>query len=498
MSLNISKSGYCRAVQCPKMQWLKKYRSEEFDESVMNQSVLENGHKVGKLAMGLLGEYVEVPFDEELDNMINCTNELIAKGTPIITEASFAYNGLFCSVDILKNLGSNCAEIYEVKSSTSVHDIYYDDAAYQNYVLEKCGFDVKKVCLVHINNQYIRHGEIELDKLFIIEDITEDVKEKFDETEEYIGYIKQYMQQTDEPACPIFVNCFENKKRGIHDCGFFRYCTRDLPKPNVFDIGGMYNKTKLNYYNQGIVSFEDLADVKDINPKYLLQVKHEIHDLPDHIDKNKIKSFMNSLTYPLYFLDFESVNPAIPFYDDSKPYSQIVFQYSLHYIENEGGELKHKEYLAYPDKDPRKKFAEQLCKDIPENACVLVYNSTFEKTRIKELSKLFPDLAERLMNINEHIKDLMVIFRDNSYYTKAMQGSYSIKYVLPALFPDDPDLDYHNLDGVQNGTEASAAFMKMYEIKSAEEMKALRQQLLKYCGLDTFAMVKIWQKLNEI
>ena len=459
----------------------------------MNQNVLENGHEVGKLAMGLLGEYVEVPFDEKLDNMIKYTNDLITKGTPIITEASFSYNRLFCSVDILRNLGDNCVEIYEVKSSTSIHDIYYDDASYQNYVLEKCGFDVKKVCLVYINNEYVRHGKIELDKLFIIEDITENVKVKYNEIDEYITYLEKYMEQTDEPACPISMNCFKP-----YDCGFFKYCTRDLPKPNVFDIAGMSNKIKLSYYDKGIVSFEDLIKLKSLNEKYLLQIEHELYEIPDHINKNSIQSFMSSLTYPLYFLDFESINPAIPVYDNSKPYSQIVFQYSLHYIENEGGELRHKEYLACPDEDPRRIFAEQLCKDIPENACVLVYNSTFEKTRIKELSKLFPDLAPKLLNINEQIKDLMVIFRDKSYYTKAMNGSYSIKYVLPALFPDDSTLDYHNLDGVQNGTEASAAFISMSKMNSSEEIQQLRQQLLQYCGLDTFAMVKIWQKLNQL
>lgn len=174
-----------------------------------------------------------------------------------------------------------------------------------------------------------------------------------------------------------------------------------------------------------------------------------------------------------------------------------MFQYSLHYIEHEGGELKHTEFLAYPGADPRRALAEQLCKDIPKGVCTTAYNMGFEKGRIKGLAEIFPDLADHLMDIHDHIEDLMIPFQKKYYYTKAMQGSYSIKYVLPALFPDDPTLDYHNLEGVHNGSEASATFKKMANMDKPE-LETYRKYLLKYCGLDTFAMVKVWEKLNEV
>ena len=170
MSLNLSKSKYCSAVQCPKMLWLKKNKPEEFDESVMNQTVLDNGNKVGDLAMGMFGDFVEVPFGD-FGGMITKTKELIDAGEKIIAEASFAYDGLFCSVDILKNLGGNKVELYEVKSSTEIKEIYLDDVAYQRYVLAMLGYDVVKVCLIYINNNYVRHGELNLDELFNIEDV---------------------------------------------------------------------------------------------------------------------------------------------------------------------------------------------------------------------------------------------------------------------------------------------------------------------------------------
>ena len=165
--MNLSKSKYCSGVQCPKMLWLKKNKPEEFDESVMNQAVLETGSEVGDLAMGLFGDYVEVPYGD-LGEMIQKTKELLDAGTPIIAEASFSYEGLFCSVDILKNLGDYRVELYEVKSSTEAKPIYHQDVAYQVYVLTKLGYTVEKACLVHINNQYVRHGELDLQQLFTV------------------------------------------------------------------------------------------------------------------------------------------------------------------------------------------------------------------------------------------------------------------------------------------------------------------------------------------
>ena len=141
-------------------------------------------------------------------------------------------------------------------------------------------------------------------------------------------------------------------------------------------------------------------------------------------------------------------------------------------------------------------MAEQLCLDIPRDVCVLAYNMSFEKGRIKALAELYPDLADHLMNIHDHIQDLMVPFQKKQYYTRAMQGSYSIKYVLPALFPEDPSLDYHSLEGVHNGTEASDTFARMGDMEP-EALDEARHNLLKYCGLDTYAMVKVWQKLKE-
>ena len=196
-------------------------------------------------------------------------------------------------------------------------------------------------------------------------------------------------------------------------------------------------------------------------------------------------------------LDFETVMPAVPKYIGTKPYAQIPFQYSLHYIEQEGGELMHREFLAEPGSDPRRAIAERLCEDIPIDVCVTAYNKSFECTRLKELAETFPDLAEHLLSIRDHIVDLLVPFQSGWYYNRAMGGSFSIKSVLPAIFPDDPDLDYHNLEGVHNGSEAMNEFAAM-ERMTPQERESTRQNLLKYCELDTYAMVKVWEELVRV
>ena len=489
--LYLSKSKYCSAVQCPKMLWLFKHQPDAFDDSVLNQAVLDQGSEVGDLAMGLFGDYVEVPYGD-LGDMIRTTTDLINAQTQIIAEASFSFNGLFCSVDILLNHGNKRVSIVEVKSSTEVKDIYYHDVAYQVYVLSGLGYTVDKAYLAHINNAYVRHGELDLQQLFHVEDLTSETAILQSDVKERIRFLEEYMKQNDEPVCALGEQCF-----APYDCGFFGFCGRDLPTPNIFDVSGMQTRTKLANYRKGIISFADIEREGILKQDKMMQITHELHDLPPSIEKKEISAFLSKLTFPLYFLDFESFNSAVPLFDDSSPYEQIVFQYSLHYIEREGGELKHSEFLAEAGGDPRRDVAEHLCKDIPLDVTTLAYNMSFEKGRIKRLAALYPDLADHLMNIHDHIVDLMVPFQKRQYYLRAMEGSYSIKYVLPALFPDDPSLDYHNLEGVHNGGEASETFAKMASMEP-EELEASRQNLLKYCGLDTFAMVKIWEKLKEV
>ena len=489
----LSKSRYCQCVQCEKIFWLNKYKQDE--EAGEDKTVLfENGRKVGELAKGLFGDYEDIEFDLNLTNMIEKTNDLLPNKPNIITEASFTYDNNFCSVDILKN-DTDGVEIYEVKSSTGVKDIYLDDASYQYYVLSNLGLNVKKVAIVHINNKYIKEGELDLSQLFTINDITDIAKQKQNEIRRNIERINEFMEAHDkdnEPIKEIGMQCYEP-----YHCDFWQYCTRDLPKPNVFDIKGMNTDEKFKKYNEGKISFEDLKD-DDINPRYLEQIDFELNCREPKIEKEAIKEFLDSLKYPLYFIDYEFCQHAIPQLEGTRAYQQIPFQYSLHIIKEEGAPLEHREFLAQADDENIiRHFAESLLNDISDNGSVIVYNKAAEAGRNKEIGRLYPDLKDEMGRINGNMVDLMIPFRNRNYYVKEMKGSHSLKYVLPALYPNCPELDYHNLPVVHQGGEAAEAFLKL-SWKSKEEQELIREGLLRYCELDSLAMVKIWEKFREV
>ena len=234
----------------------------------------------------------------------------------------------------------------------------------------------------------------------------------------------------------------------------------------------------------------------DLTPKQRMQVECTLEG-KESINKEGIQSFLDTLTYPLYHLDFESIMPAIPIYDGTRPYQQLPTQYSLHIQKEPCGELIHKEFLAPSKGNPLRPIAEALCRDIPTNVSVLVYNKGFECTRLADLAELFPDLADHLLAIKDNVKDLLVPFSKGYYYLPAMGGSFSIKSVLPALFPNDPDLDYHALDEIcQNGGMAMTLFPKLQDMSPEDEERA-RRALLEYCHLDTLAMVKVLEKLYQ-
>ena len=496
----LSKSKYCAFAQCPRNLWLKTYKPELATPDNSVEARMEAGNEIGDLAMQLFGDFIEVSAYKnngkmDLSEMIARTNELLRENYPVICEASFSYNGNYCAVDILKRENGGYA-IYEVKSSTHANQIYATDIAYQKYVLENCGVNVTGTYLVCINNEYIFDGNLKLNELFKIVDLSEEVAEEYRCVESNVMAANDIMDDPVEPLYGLSENC-----RKPYKCTFWEHCSSRLPKPSVFDLYGTgFNfKKKLKYYKNGICTFEELSADDEVMKTRIqsMQVSHGIRNLEPHIDKNGIKEFLDTLWYPLYFLDFETMQLPIPKFVGTKPYAQIPFQYSLHYIESEGGELKHKEFLGISGEDPRRAIAERLCEDIPKDACVVIYNKTFEPARFRELAEYFPDLAENLLTIRENIRDLLDPFRKGYYYNRAMGGSFSIKVVLPALFPDDPALDYHNLEGIHNGGEAMEIFPKIKDMPP-EEQEIVRRNLLKYCELDTYATVKVWEELVRV
>ena len=497
MRNNISKSRYTLFRQCPKALWLNTYKPELCVISDALQQRFQAGSIVGNWAKGLFGKYVEVTtYDADgklnLTKMVANTRKCIESETEVICEAAFQYAGTYCAVDILKKDNSGYA-IYEVKSSTDGDkEVYAQDIAFQKYILTHCGIEVTRTYLISINSDYVLDGELDIHRLFQIQDISVAVEREYLSVEHQVAKAKQMLAQKDvEPNEDLDIHCHKP-----YDCAFWEYCSRHIPEWSVFDLYRMTFDKKIAYYQQNKITYEQLQN-EALNEKQQMQIHCALNDYI-YINKVEIANFLSTITYPLYFLDFETMQPVIPEFQGTHPYQQIPFQYSLHYIEQEGGELKHKEFLGVSGEDPQRLIAESLCRDIPLDVCTTAYNKAFECTRLTELAESFPDLAEHLLNIRDHIIDLLVPFQSGWYYVPAMGGSFSIKSVLPALFPEPPELDYHNLTGsVHNGGEAMNIFPKIKEM-TTEEQFAARQSLLKYCELDTYAMVKVWQKLKEV
>ncbi|MBN2559296.1 MAG: DUF2779 domain-containing protein [Clostridia bacterium] len=490
--MNISKSRFIDYMQCPKRLWLGSYRKELADET--DQTAFQMGTMVGELARDLFPGGVLVEYNDadgrNIANMIDRTSALVAAGEQIIYEAAFSHNGTFAICDILVQNGNAC-DILEVKASTGVKDVYIADVAFQRHVLESCKIPVSRVYIVHINSGYERHGALDLNELFTREDVT-DRADSIRPTIESSLQAALVMSEADgEPDIGIGMHCDDP-----YTCQFKGHCFSHIPANSVFDLADMHRDKKFKLYESGVITFGDIRESGVRLPgKARIQVDTQL-DGTEIVEREKIKGFLDSLWYPLYFLDFETINPAIPLFDGTRPFQQIPTQYSLHCIDSENAQPRHSGFLAEEGTDPRRLLAESLAAEIPQDACVLAYNMTFEKTIIRQLAAMYPDLSESLESIARNMHDLMLPFQNRYLYKKEMRGSHSIKAVLPALFPDDPELSYDNLSGVSNGREASAAYLSLPHM-APEDRKRIRMELMEYCRLDTLAMVRIWEELRR-
>lgn len=498
---HFSKSDYTKGRQCPKMLWMEIHMRDKFDSSLLDLDRLKKGSEVGDLAMGYFGDYVEVKNNFRYDSMAEKTTRLLDEAADIavrggdpfsVCEATFVGDGMVCMADIVRSRGDMTIDIIEVKSSTKVKEYHIHDLAYQTAHIERCGYDVATASIMHVNPGYVLDGDLDLKGLFVIEDVTREVRALTEGVVPKVRELIEYRSAEDEPEMPIGAHC-----NSPHPCGYQGWCWRDVPEGSVFDLAGMGRIKGFKHFESGNVTFEQALGGMRLNPLQKAQALAET-GRGDTLDQKKVSEFLGKLGYPLYFLDFETVQPAVPIYQGTKPWAQIPTQFSLHWKDAPWAELEHAEFLADHVGDPRRALAEALCDAIPLGACTTAYNMAFEKGRIRELAAAFPDLAGHLMDVHDNMVDLMVPFKNGWVYLKAMGGSYSIKKVLPALFPDDPELDYGRLEGVHNGGEAMDAFAALAGMESDEDRAIAREQLLRYCELDTLAMVRIFEKLEEI
>lgn len=488
----LSKSTFIRGLQCEKSLYLYKNNYNLRDEiSPQLQAIFNQGTNVGVLAQDLFPEGIDASPSSyfKMQESVFKTKELIENGATIIYEATFQYNGVIAALDILvKEKGGWKA--YEVKSSTSVSDTYINDATIQYYVITNSGIDLKDISIVHINNQYVKNGKIDVKELFTTVSVYDEVQELIKSIPNQINHFKTVIKANSTPKIDIGEYCSTP-----YNCDFKGLCWKHIPKYSIFNISRLKSDKKFDLYNQGIISFDQIdLDNISLNENQMMQVTSELEN-KTYINKGKINEILNELNYPIYYLDFETISSAVPIFDNSRPYQQLVFQYSLH-IEQKNGVLEHKEYLAEanPNIDPRDNFVKQLIQDCGTSGDVLVYNIGFERGRLKNLILLYPEYQNEIQSIIGRLKDLMIPFQQKWYYSPEMKGSYSIKYVLPALVPE---LSYQNLE-IKEGDTASSTFAQMVSGEFNGDIAKTRIDLLEYCKLDTFAMVKILEKLKNV
>ncbi len=491
----LSKSRFVSGNQCEKKLFLDVYRKElKAAITEEQQSRFNIGNQIGILAQNVFpdGKDATKNYDGDWSIAIQKTTEYINAGEKTIYEAAFSIEGGFAALDILHHTNGERWAI-EVKSSTGVKEYHLIDAAFQYYVMKNAGFEPDKVFLMHINNQYIKNGAIDVNQLFHLADITEEVLARQSTVESKKTQLISVLEHENEPIREIGPHC-----NSPFSCDFKTYCWSHIQEQSVFDL---YFAKGLDWqlYNQGIHYLIDVQEEMLNNTRQRVHVRGVKYN-ESQIKETEIQNFLTNFHEPLHFFDFETINGALPPTDGTRPFEQVPFQYSLH-ITDKTGEIKaHHEFLANPsdfissENNPRKNLIDQLKKDLGIKGTIVAYNAGFEIGVLNNLAKSFPEESEFIDSLIDRFVDLLIPFKKAWYYLPKMGSSASIKSVLPAI---DPEFSYDDLP-INNGGLASDTFQNfIFEFDSAV-WESKRKELLMYCKRDTEGMVVIYKHLKNL
>jgi hypothetical protein len=425
-----------------------------------------------------------VPTDDFRGN-IEKTRELLKERAPLF-EAGVLAGKIYSRVDILNPANDDEWDIVEVKSSTSLKDVHIQDAAFQKYCCQQAGLEINRCYLMHINNKYVRDGEIDPTQLFSTVDITDEVMLSLGSIPRRIDEMIDIITGSECPEIGIGPHCNDPYPCPITECW------DDLPEHHIFTLyyGG---RKSHELYDKGVLSVTEIPEDYRLNEKQQIQ-QACITSREVYCDQEAIRDFLDNLKYPLHFLDFETINPAIPLFDGTRPYQQIPFQYSLHVQDAPGDALRHHAYLANGPSDPRPKLIDRLHEGVGDRGSVMVYNKAFEEGILRDLGRTFSDFSSWIEEMISRISDLILPFRAFHYYHPSQRGSCSLKSVLPALTGSG----YDEL-AISDGEDASLSFLTItYGDMPEEEKAGTREALLEYCALDTEGMASIIKQLDQI
>ncbi len=496
---HITKTIYLEFLDCAKNAWLKQYRPElaaTFSLSAFEKSLVANGNLVEAWARKLFPQGVLVEqFNAEA---VTETAKHLNLKTPAIFQATFLSGPFLARNDALEyDAAHDCWNLYEIKGTNALRESgderdHLEDATFQYLVLKDCDVKVGRVSIIHLNKDYVRGDEINVHELFVIDDVTDKILERATATREKMANAAAALLQDDERV--VTCDCLY-KGRNKH-CSTFHYSHPEVPLYSIHDLSRIgVSKNKLSsLVDSGILDLNDIPTDFELSQIQRNQVDVHQSQTPI-IDLIAIKESLGGMTYPLYFLDYETYPPAIPLFKGFKPYQHVTFQFSLHVLRSPSGTLEHYEYIHTDNSDPSPHIIAALKKMIGPQGSVIVWNKAFEQGRNAEMATRQEADKDFLNDVNHRVYDLMEIFQKQLYVHPEFKGRVSIKKVLPVLVPD---LSYQELEIREGASAMEAWFDKILNASSEEEKNETVKSLLTYCALDTYAMYVIWRELLKL
>ncbi len=456
-------------LKCPKSLWVLKNDPNNYTEgefSLFEEKLKKEGYEVE--------DYVKMVFENDDSR-----------------EADFqtvfeSQEGLYSRIDALEILSDGTHILYEIKSATSSKKEFIKDVCFQKICCEKSGFKIDKTYLLHLNKEYIKEGKIIPEELIVFKDVTEEVENIYEETkieiDEALSFLK--LPKININSC----SCIE-KSRSNH-CDTFGYFNNTISKNSIYILPRLSNKKRLDLIERNIFELKDIPngyDLSDIQENVLFSANLN----EPQINTKDIINLLDTYEYPIHFFDYETYGSAIPLVDGISPHKQFPVQYSLHIL-NQDGLLTHKEFLQRHARLPYN-LIEKMEVDFGSTGSIATWHASFEKLQNNEMAKWFPDKADFLNKLNYRIVDLEDFFK-KSYVDAGFKGSTSIKKVLPIVCPNEQG--YVDLE-INNGSAAMDAWKRMIA-ENSDRSKILANDLLKYCKMDTLAMVEIFKFLKNL
>jgi predicted RecB family nuclease len=485
----LSKSKFCAGVQCLKRLYLQVHEPDLAAEpDAATEAIIQQGHEIGMLARQLFPGGVEVANGGNLDQAIRATRELVAnREVPAIFEGVFENQNVLVRVDVLHRRRDGRWRLIEVKSTTSLKEEHLDDIGIQSRVVSRSGLDLASVNLAHVNRDYVFDGgSIDPRKFFKIKNLTRRIARLQPKLTFQLRAEFTVLNMPNVPDIAPGQQCSTPIQ-----CEFFDRCNPPRPDDHIGYLPRIHASAMEELEEMGIESIREIPD--DLELSEIQRRAATSVQTGEPWYSTELRQVLGRLTYPLYFADFESVNPAIPSFAGMRPYDHLPFQWSVHVQRRPGAEPEHYEFLATDASDPRHEFFRSLCTCLGDSGSIVVYSS-FESQRLSNLAAWLPEYAERITALQARLFDLLPVVREHTYHP-AYAGSYSIKSVLPALVPE---MTYDGME-VANGQDAGLAWKSLVRGSlDNSERDRLMKALLDYCGQDTLALVRLMEMLRVV